>query len=176
MIYFYPHKRSRQLSPQRWVSHVIKKPCNTQCLLAECCYWEGGLRAPCSEKVSSVWLERKVAWYRESSMLRQLITWIMFIRAGFLCSANKEQVLIAVAQRDLFGRAGWISVNQKLWPQGWISVTQLVVYLASTTQHWGKLEKTKPCEKESTIPEEGQDDIPVVVVYSFILCGTLLSL
>ena len=91
-----------------------------------------GLRAPCSEQGSPVWMEKKVA-YRESSMLRQLIAWVTLVRAGFLCSANKEQVLIEAAQRDLFGRAGWISVNQKFWPQGWISVTQLVVHLTSAT-------------------------------------------
>lgn len=60
-------------------------------------------------------------------MLRRLIAWVMFVRAGFLSSANKEQVLIEVAQGDLFGRACWISINQKSWLQGWISVTQLVV-------------------------------------------------
>ena len=78
-------------------------------------------------------MEKKVAIHRESSTLGQSIALAAFVRAGFLCSANKEQVLIEVAQRDLFGRAGWISINQKLWPKGWISVTRLVVQLTSAT-------------------------------------------
>lgn len=34
-------------------------------------------------------------------MIRQLISWVMFVRAGFLASADKEQVLIGVAQGDI---------------------------------------------------------------------------